>query len=148
GGYAFNWNSTKYPTLSAFQVATGQEPNGLQADPLFVSAGGHDFHLGAGSPAIDSADASAPQQPAFDLDGNPRFDDPATAEYGAGSPTYEDRGAFEYQGSGLGPLDHITISPETASIAAGATQDYTAEGFDENDNSLGDVTGDTTFEAS
>jgi len=45
-----------------------------------------------------------------------------------------------------GSLDHIVISPDTASIAAGDTQTYTAEAFDQYDNSLGDVTDDTTFE--
>ncbi|MCA1693947.1 MAG: hypothetical protein LC749_04000, partial [Actinobacteria bacterium] len=47
-----------------------------------------------------------------------------------------------------GTLDHITISPSTATIAAGSTQAYTAQGFDVNNNSLGNVTGSTTFTAS
>ncbi len=45
-----------------------------------------------------------------------------------------------------GSLDHIIISPGTASIAAGYSQTYTAEAFDQYDSSLGDVTNDTTFE--
>jgi hypothetical protein len=45
----------------------------------------------------------------------------------------------------VGALDHIVISPDPATIAAGATQAYTAEGFDSSNNSLGDVTGSTTF---
>ena len=39
-----------------------------------------------------------------------------------------------------GSLDHIVISPATATIAAGGSQSYTAEGRDQSDNSLGDVT--------
>ena len=42
-------------------------------------------------------------------------------------------------------LDHIVISPSSTSIAAGATQQYTAQGFDSSGNSLGDVTSGTTF---
>jgi len=42
-------------------------------------------------------------------------------------------------------LDHIVISPDTASIAAGEVQTYTAEAFDAYDNSLGDVTASTIF---
>ena len=42
-------------------------------------------------------------------------------------------------------LDHIVISPPNASITSGESQAYTAEGFDAADNSLGDVTTDTTF---
>ena len=42
-------------------------------------------------------------------------------------------------------LASIVISPSSASIVAGTTQAYTAEGFDAFSNSRGDVTGDTTF---
>ena len=44
-----------------------------------------------------------------------------------------------------GALAEVRISPQTATIASGGSQDYTAEGFDGSGNSLGDVTGDTTF---
>jgi hypothetical protein len=44
-----------------------------------------------------------------------------------------------------GALAEIRISPTTATIASGGSQNYTAEGFDGSGNSLGDVTGDTTF---
>ena len=44
-----------------------------------------------------------------------------------------------------GTLDHITVSPASATITAGGSQDYTAEAFDQYNNSLGDVTGSTTF---
>lgn len=44
-----------------------------------------------------------------------------------------------------GPLDHIVISPSSATIAAGASQLYTAAGYDKFNNSRGDVTGTTTF---
>src|SRR5207248_2253019 len=42
-------------------------------------------------------------------------------------------------------IDHIVISPAPASIAAGGSQAYSAEAFDASNNSLGDVTGSTTF---
>ena len=48
-------------------------------------------------------------------------------------------------GSGTGELTSIVISPDIATIAAGDTQTYTAEGFDADANSLGDVTGNTVF---
>ena len=44
-----------------------------------------------------------------------------------------------------GDLHHIAISPNPQTIVAGATQAYLAKGFDANGNSLGDVTGSTTF---
>ncbi len=45
----------------------------------------------------------------------------------------------------LGAIDHLVLSPATATIAAGGSQAYTAEGFDAANNSLGDVTATTTF---
>ena len=116
------WNGTTYSTLAAFQAAVpGQEVHGLQADPLFVSpvapAGRPpnvvvgDYHIQAGSPAIDSAYADAPSEPLLDLDGNPRLDDPATSNTGAGVRTYDDRGAYEYQTGGVTPTPTITSSP-------------------------------------
>ena len=44
-----------------------------------------------------------------------------------------------------GGLASIAISPSTSSISAGGSRTYTATGFDSHGNSLGDVTGDTTF---
>lgn len=44
-----------------------------------------------------------------------------------------------------GALDHITVSPASATIAAGGNQTYSAAGFDRFNNSLGDVTAATTF---
>ncbi|HEX7134090.1 MAG TPA: Ig-like domain repeat protein, partial [Iamia sp.] len=44
-----------------------------------------------------------------------------------------------------GPLDHLELTPSTASIVAGETQAYGARGFDAFGNDLGDVTGSTTF---
>ncbi len=37
-------------------------------------------------------------------------------------------------------LDHLTLSPSTAAVVAGATQSYVVEGFDLYGNDLGDVT--------
>lgn len=46
---------------------------------------------------------------------------------------------------GLAPLDHIVVSPATASIPCGGSQTYTAEAFDQYDQSRGDVTANTTW---
>ena len=40
--------------IAAFRAATGQEAHGRFADPLFANLAGHDYHLAAGSPAIDA----------------------------------------------------------------------------------------------
>jgi outer membrane protein assembly factor BamB len=44
-----------------------------------------------------------------------------------------------------GALDHLVLSPLTATVNAVGTQIYTAEGYDVHGNDLGDVTGSTTF---
>jgi hypothetical protein len=44
-----------------------------------------------------------------------------------------------------GALDHLTVSPGTATIEAGATRTFTAQGRDAAGNNLGDVTGTATF---
>ena len=43
-------------------------------------------------------------------------------------------------------LDHIAIIPKTATVAAGVGQAYTATGFDQFNNSRGDITGSTSFD--
>jgi len=44
-----------------------------------------------------------------------------------------------------GPLHHIIISPDSATITAGNTQAYSAETFDRFDNPIANVTGSTIF---
>jgi parallel beta-helix repeat protein len=96
-GVMIDWAGAKYSSLAAFQAATGREPRGIQADPRFQLPGAADFHLLAGSPAIDSADSGASGQPTTDADGNGRVDDPATPNTGVGPRTFDDRGAYEFQ---------------------------------------------------
>ena len=42
-------------------------------------------------------------------------------------------------------VDHIVVSPSSATITAGGSQEYTIEAFDAGNNSLGDVTGATSL---
>jgi parallel beta-helix repeat protein len=91
------WNSKSYYTLESFRTATKQEARGIRADPKWRNASLGDFHLSAGSPAIDSANSGASGQPATDADGHARVDDPATANTGVGPRSYDDRGAFEFR---------------------------------------------------
>jgi len=130
GTSMIQWNGTNYATLAAFKAAVpGQEVHGLQADPLFVSPVAYatrppavvvgDFHIKAGSPAIDSAYADAPSEPLLDLDGNPRVDDLVTTNTGAGVRTYDDRGVYEFQPVGGTPT--ATVQPATYTPTATPT---------------------------
>jgi hypothetical protein len=80
------------------QAATGQEANGVQADPRFAGAAGWNLRLLAGSPGIDRGDSGASGAQSSDVAGDPRVDDPATANtYAEGPRRYDDLGAYEYQ---------------------------------------------------
>jgi parallel beta-helix repeat protein len=129
------WNTTGYATLLAFQ-GPGREPKGLEANPLFVAPAPRavfpitvvagDYHLLAGSPAVDSAYSDASNEPLLDLDGNPRVDMIAVPNTGTGSRLYDDRGAYEFQ-----PLAQAIIFTSTAPVGAvvgGPTYTPTATG--------------------
>jgi hypothetical protein len=71
GGIAYvNWDGVSYTTLAAWQFEISQEAHSVSSDPLFVSSS--DFHLQAGSPAINAGvdvgllfTGSAPDMGAF-----------------------------------------------------------------------------------
>ncbi|GAF75669.1 unnamed protein product [marine sediment metagenome] len=84
GGSGAGWDSS---------VGTDGGGN-IDADPKFVNAAGGDLHLQASSPCIDAGDGTA--SPTTDVEGNARYDDPATPNSGLGPP-WVDMGAYEYQ---------------------------------------------------
>jgi parallel beta-helix repeat protein len=123
------WNSTSYSSLASFQAASGQETHGIQADPRWQSQSTGDFHLTAGSPAIDSANAGASGQPSADVEANPRVDDPATANTGVGPRPYDDRGAYEFQSGpppDAAPAAALSVDPTSGVVPAQVTADASA----------------------
>ena len=149
GTSVIQWDGIDYATLAAFQAAgTGQEVHGIQADPLFVSPVAYatrpayvnvvvgNYHIQSGSPAIDSANADAPSQPTHDIEGNARLDDLSVVDTGAGTPTFVDLGAYEYQpestftvifnaNGGTG-----TMSPQSANVPTALTANtFTYTGY-------------------
>jgi parallel beta-helix repeat protein len=104
------WGNGLYDTLSAFQAASGQEPNGKQANPGFQNPvwwnnpAGANFQLSACSAAIDMANSAATGEPTTDIIGNPRVDDPSTPNSGTGPRSYDDDGAYEFQAGPAAPV--------------------------------------------
>jgi hypothetical protein len=119
---------TGYASLAAFRQATGQETQGLQADPGWAAPGAGNFHLSAGSPAIDSADSAVSGEQTTDVEGNGRIDDPGTPNTGAGARSYDDRGAYEFQPDPSDPSDDpptavLSVTPATGTTPVEVTAD-------------------------
>jgi parallel beta-helix repeat protein len=125
-GTMFTWGSTGYVSLAAFVAATGKEAHGIQASPRWAAPDAGNFHLTAGSPAVDSADSGAPEQPATDALGNPRVDDPATPNTGAGPRAYDDRGAFELPATDAPPTAALSVTPNAGTGPLEVTADASA----------------------
>jgi parallel beta-helix repeat protein len=125
-GTEYTWAGTSYSSLGTLQSATGQESHGIFANPKFIGAGGGNFQLSAGSPAIDSANAAASGEQTTDILGNSRTDDPATPNTGNPAGSFYDRGAYEYQGGGgtpTGPTAALTVSPASGTAPLAVTAD-------------------------
>jgi hypothetical protein len=105
-------------------------PGNISGDPKFVNASQGDFHLQAGSPAIDVANSVA--SPLTDLDGSRRIDDPSSPNRGSGPTPYVDIGAYEYGGApavpptvnvaAAGPITRRTIGLSVTPPAAVQSQ--------------------------
>jgi parallel beta-helix repeat protein len=119
------WSSVSYSTLAKFQAASGQMLHGINADPKWRNMSALDFHLTAGSPAIDYADSGTSGQPMLDVEGHPRVDDPATPNTGIGPRAYDDAGAFEFQppSGDLPPSAALTVSPASGSAPIAVSAD-------------------------
>jgi parallel beta-helix repeat protein len=123
-GAEYAWAGTTYNTSTALHAATGQEANGIFANPMFANAAAPDLQLTAGSPAIDSANSGASGEQPTDLLGKARIDVPATPNTGSGPRPYDDRGAYEFQAAG--PTAHLQVTPATGTAPLAVTLDASA----------------------
>ena len=104
----YNWNGVQYGTTSSFTAATGEGVHDLATDPKLEV----DTELQSTSPAIGSANSSAPGMLSTDINGNSCTYDPYMPITGAGSPAYCTRGAVQNQGPTL------TVNLATAPVHA------------------------------
>jgi hypothetical protein len=136
-GAYYEWGTVNYPSLSTFAAASGQESRGRQADPRWADPDGGNFGLTAGSPAIDSADASASGEQATDIVGGARYDDPAVAN---GPDGIDDRGAYEAPAGTTDASPQVALSVTPTSGTAPLTVTASATG-----SSDGDATGISSY---
>jgi len=119
-------NEITYSTFFALQSAASQELNGISADSQFVNPDADDFTLQSSSPCIDEGvvllgfnDANSPWP------------------YSGSAP---DLGAYESAyGAPPGPLHHITVTPSSVSLEFGQAQQFTAIGYDQNNNVINGI---------
>lgn len=133
-GAEYVWGTTAYATLAAFAAATGQEAQGIEADPRWANPDGGDFHLTAGSPAIDSGDSAVSGAQATDAAGVARYDDPTVANTGTGPRSYDDRGAYEAPAgtTDASPTARLAVTPASGTapltVTANASASTDADG--------------------
>lgn len=131
----FKSNDVFSPMGSAYGgICTNQtELNGnISADPLFVNPGAGNYHLQAGSAAIDAGDNIAPSLPANDLDGDPRkldgdgngtvIVDVGADEFNLGGPTTAVAGSLAVGGSPVVGAP-ITLKNKTTGAKRNTTTD-------------------------
>ena len=111
--YPYAWDGDFYSTAAALTAATAEGTHDLVADPQFDTIPSPSDN----SPAIGSADSSAPGTPSTDYFGNQCTYDAFAAITGAGSPDYCTRGAVQYQSDVLA-LGFMSFQPQNALTVA------------------------------
>jgi hypothetical protein len=115
GAAEFSWNGIDYLSLASFQATTRTDTSSLFGDPDFVSPATANFHLQAGSPAVDTGSAARNRYAITDFEGRAR------------ESWAPDIGAFEYfaaptTGAGLTP-DQKRRAEQLTSIFENDTTD-------------------------
>jgi PKD repeat protein len=105
------------------------ESGNINADPLFVGIDDEDYHLSAGSPAIDAGNKSAASLPSIDFEGNNRIlgmsADIGADEYYVTGVTHSVSGRILSDNAGLGGVTVRLTGPLTATKITDENGNYT-----------------------
>ena len=123
----YQWSGTDYFAAADLNAATGQGTTDSNAQVLDSEFRDQPMEK---SPAIDSADASAPGEQSTDVQGFARQDDPLVSNAGIGSSTYYDRGAVERQDQlsfAQYPLTTNSVGNQVSQAPIGAPLTFTSK---------------------
>ncbi len=98
---------------------TGSNGN-ISANPVYVNGPQGNYRLNYGSPAIDAADGKAANYSFTDIAGDPRYNDPETANkkgIADANGNYPDMGAYEFIQNGVSNID-FTVNSVTGPASA------------------------------
>jgi hypothetical protein len=136
-------------TGTAALAVTAGPPAHLVLSPATarIAAGGHQAYTAEGFDAFgnDAGDVTASTTFTITPAGSCTGATCTATSGGSHTVTGTDGAATGTATLDVGVLDHLVLSPVSASITAGGHQAYTAEGFDASNADLGDVTAGTTF---
>jgi hypothetical protein len=117
-----------------------------------ITAGGSQAYTAQGFDQYHNSKGNVTEATVFSISPNGSCTGPTCTATVAGVHTVSGNDSGKMATASLqvnaGALDHISISPASATITAGGSQAYTAQGFDQYNNSLGDVTSVTNYSIS
>jgi parallel beta-helix repeat protein len=115
------------PAYGGWCTAPVDNTGNISADPLFKDPANGDFHLKAGSPAIDAGFNAAPAQLATDLEGNPRIQATSASEPTVDMGVYESPGVSEFRAASV-----VTLSASPMTVYYGTPVSVSASVTDAN----------------
>src|SRR5205814_1519575 len=142
-------DSGKTSTASLSVTAGPLDHLALSPASATIAAGGSQTYTAQGRDRYENSLGDVTSGTAFSIAPNGSCSGRACTASAAGTHTVTGSDAGKSGSASLivtaGPLDHLVLSPASATINSGGSQTYTAQGRDRYDNSLGDVTAGTTF---
>ncbi len=136
------------PIFTSNCVDVSAKYGNITANPLFVNQSGNDYHLQAGSPAINAGNTSVLQSLAAngldlttDFDGNPRVADATGFAVAVTGYPVIDMGAYEYTGAQDAKPTTIVLTPSQYGVDGGTSLTLTAKLL----SASGTPTGNVTF---
>jgi Calcineurin-like phosphoesterase len=151
GSHTVTGNDSGKTSTASLAVTSGSLDHlALSPASATISSGGSQTYTAQGRDKYDNSLGDVTSSTVFSISPNGSCSGATCTAPSSGAHTVTGTdagktGTATLQVNSAGTLDHIVIGPASATIAAGGSQTYTAQGFDSSNNSLGDVTASTVF---